>query len=82
MEIKAGVCIRHSPDATDKLWGVRGQERMLTCSASGTSFGIPCCLGGEEGAEVSESQGLGTRGLSESDSPNMRYVYLDYRLGY
>ena len=49
---------------------------MQTCSASGTSFGIACCVGGEEGAEESESHGLGTRGLSESDSPNMKCVCL------
>lgn len=43
---------------------------MLTSSDSGTSFGIPLYLGDSGG--VSESHGLGARGLSGSDSPNMK----------
>jgi len=48
-----------------------------TSSASGTSLGILsptefCArVAGDGGAEMRQSQGLGTRGLSESDSPNI-----------
>ena len=52
---------------------------MLTSSTSGTSFGIPLWSAAGKGGETlpfggegrKGSQGLGTRGLSDSCSPNM-----------
>lgn len=48
----------------------KGMKR--TSSFSGTSFGNPRRRIGVGGTEVSESHGEGTRGLSESDSPNIQ----------
>ena len=68
-----------------------GTDKLITCSASGTSFGMPLGnVGGdpgvheareddssrletdrEEGEARNGSQGLATRGLSESSSPNI-----------
>lgn len=54
------------------------ESNKLTSSASGTSLGMAWVSGGEEGAEVSESHGLGTRGLSESDSPNISIKIFEF----
>lgn len=67
------------------------RTELITCSASGTSFGMPLGNAGaepgvheakeddssrletdrEEGDARNGSQGLATRGLSESSSPNI-----------
>jgi hypothetical protein len=53
-----------------------GYELALTSSASGTSFGMLRVavgfMAGDGGIEMRVSQGLGTRGLSDWDSPNMQ----------